>query len=81
MRIARWVFQGRRELRGSSALVVERLGEDGLAWLGLAWLVEVGGSLVAPTHPAASWSSTLLVPLRRQAIELLVTMPHLTPSR
>ena len=53
-----------------------RLGEDGLAWL-----VEVGGSFVAPTHPAASWSSTLLVPLRRQAIELLVTTPHLTPSR
>ena len=58
-----------------------RLREDGLAWPGLAWFVEVGGSPVAPTHAAASWSSTLLVPLRRQAIELLVTMPHLAPSR
>jgi hypothetical protein len=48
---------------------------------GLAWFVEMGGSPVAPTHTAASWSSTLLVRLRLQAIELLVTMPHLAPSR
>ena len=80
MRIARWVFQGRCELRGSSALVAGRLGDwERMAWPGLA--CGGGGSLVAPTHLAVSWSSTLLVPLRRQAIELLVTMPHLTPPR
>ena len=58
-----------------------RLGEGGLTWLGLVCGGWEGGSPVAPTHAAASWSSTLLVRLRRQAIELLVTMPHLAPSR